>query len=342
MSQARPQYGAAPTNEGMGRPWESGVVPVGGGERATPVPSRGLHQTIDLIASFRLDASALETLLERDGHAIAVLRSMVDTIGRIEHLVQETLSHTVLAEAASRSPSELIAASLAHEINNPLAALMAHLDSMSSAITHLAVPEASRCAPLDELQGSLEESREAAEQIRRVVREMNGLPRADGEQRVPLSIHRLLDSAARMARHQIHRRARLVKDYGDAPLVSGNETRVGQVLLNLLVNAAQAIEEGRPDENEIRIVTRTGPSDQLVVEIHDTGSGIPPENLERILEPFFTTKPPGQGTGLGLPICRQIISSMGGRIGVESVLGAGSVVRIELPALRDDRAEFGP
>jgi two-component system, cell cycle sensor histidine kinase and response regulator CckA len=109
--------------------------------------------------------------------------------------------------------------------------------------------------------------------------------------------------------------ARLVKDIGPIPLVLGNEIRSSQVFVNLLVNAAQAI-TGKPQDNEIRVVARAQ-DDRVVVDVCDTGSGVPVEVADRIFEPFVTTKPPITGTGLGLSICQGILESMGGRISLE-------------------------
>jgi CheY-like chemotaxis protein len=133
-----------------------------------------------------------------------------------------------------------------------------------------------------------------------------------------------------MASNEIRHRARLVKDYGDVPPARGNESRLGQVFLNLIVNAAQAIPEGDSEHNEVRVTTaRRG--NQVVVEVRDTGAGIAPEVLSRIFDPFFTTKSPGVGTGLGLAICHRIVTDMCGTITAENDRGHGSVFRVTLP-----------
>jgi len=142
----------------------------------------------------------------------------------------------------------------------------------------------------------------------------------------------VLDSSTRMAWNEIRHRAKLVKDYGDVPMVNANESRLGQVLLNLVVNAAQAIAEGQADNNEIRVSTWTTEDGKIAVEVSDTGSGIAKENLDRIFDPFFTTKAVGVGTGLGLAICHRIITELGGHISVESEVGKGSRFRLLLPA----------
>jgi CheY-like chemotaxis protein len=120
-------------------------------------------------------------------------------------------------------------------------------------------------------------------------------------------------------------------------MVEANEGRLGQVFLNLLVNAAQAIPEGGVDQHEIRVVTRPHP-EGVMIEVRDTGSGIAPDVLKRLFEPFFTTKPMGVGTGLGLPICQDIVTSFNGRIEVESKVGKGSTFRVILRAAIADYA----
>jgi CheY-like chemotaxis protein len=123
-----------------------------------------------------------------------------------------------------------------------------------------------------------------------------------------------------------------VKDYGPAPAVEADEARLGQVFINLLVNAAQAIPEGHTDANEVRVKTFTSAAGKAVIEVRDTGCGIPAALRSRIFDPFFTTKPIGIGTGLGLSICHNIVSALGGEISVESREGAGTIFRVELPA----------
>jgi CheY-like chemotaxis protein/anti-sigma regulatory factor (Ser/Thr protein kinase) len=144
-----------------------------------------------------------------------------------------------------------------------------------------------------------------------------------------VDVERTLDVAAATAAHEIRVRARLVKEYGTVSPVWANEGRLAQVFVNLLVNAAQAIPEGAAIDNEIRIVTREDKG-LIVVEIHDTGTGIAPEDLPRIFEPFFTTKPRGVGTGLGLSISHNIVSSLGGTLTAERSPSRGTLLRVTL------------
>jgi CheY-like chemotaxis protein len=115
------------------------------------------------------------------------------------------------------------------------------------------------------------------------------------------------------------------------PAVDGNESRLGQVFLNLIVNAAQSMDEGKADSNELRVTTNVGSDGRVVVEVADTGAGMPPEVQKRLFTPFFTTKPVGVGTGLGLSICHRIVTTLGGVITVESSVGEGSAFRVVLP-----------
>jgi len=219
-----------------------------------------------------------------------------------------------------------LASGVAHEINNPLAYVIANL----GAAVEQAPPE---------LRAILDETREGAERIRKIVRDLKSFARPDEETLGPVELPRVLDLACNMAANEIRHRAQLVKDYGDAPLALGNESRLGQVFVNLLVNAAHAIPEGHADQNEIRIVTDATADGRVVIEVRDTGLGIPGDARPHIFEPFFTTKPVGVGTGLGLAICHGIVTSLGGEIELEDQRPRGTIVRVILPAPREPTIE---
>jgi CheY-like chemotaxis protein len=150
-------------------------------------------------------------------------------------------------------------------------------------------------------------------------------------------VQRVLESSLRMAWNEIRHRARLVKEYARTPLVEANEARLGQVFLNLIVNAAQAIPEGDAAHNVVRLATGVTPDGRVSISVSDTGAGIAPETLPRIFDAFFTTKEIGVGTGLGLAICHRIVRGLDGEIQVESELGKGATFRILLPASTQER-----
>jgi len=230
-----------------------------------------------------------------------------------------------------------LAAGVAHEINNPLAYVIANLELMTDELRGLdgAVPP----ARLEELIAMAEDASSGADSVRKIVRGLKLFSRVDEERRVILDVSGVMDVSINMATNEIRHRARLVKEYGHVPRIEADEGRLGQVFLNLLVNAAQAIPEGNVAANEIQVTTRTDGAGRAVIEIRDTGAGIPPEELGRIFDPFFTTKPIGVGTGLGLSICHGLIGEIGGELHVESTVGTGTMFRITLPAAT---AEIAP
>ena len=222
-----------------------------------------------------------------------------------------------------------LVASVAHEINNPLAYIKGNIEYV---VTELG----RRCSPMDgELIEALGDTCVGVDRIAVIVRDLRALSRVDEEARTRVDIAGVLESALQVANNQIRVRARVKRDFGRLPHVMANEGRLVQVFLNLLVNAAHAIPEGRTAQNQIAVSARATPAGTVRVEVRDSGSGIPSECLEQIFDPFYTTKPLGVGTGLGLSICKGIVEKLGGRISVESALGRGSCFAVELPAASD-------
>ncbi len=227
-----------------------------------------------------------------------------------------------------------LAASIGHEINNPLAYIITNLEFVAEQLAPAADPE---------VRTSLADARDGAERIRQIVRELQVVSRNDETQHT-VDLNTIVERSIRMAGTQVRQAARLVQDLRVVPPVSANETRLGQVFLNLLVNAAQAIGEGRVEQNEIRVSSYTDVAGRAIVEVSDSGPGIGPEARARLFQPFFTTKKSAAGTGLGLSICQTIIGSLGGEITVASELGKGAVFRVCLPgqAARRERKASMP
>jgi len=224
-----------------------------------------------------------------------------------------------------------LAAGVGHEINNPLAYV---ISNVKFAVEELANARQTSLSPeqVDEIRQALLEAEQGAERVRRIVQDLKLFACAENANAERVPVERPLASAINMAMHEIRRRATLVKQLAPGVFVRADEARLGQVFLNLLVNAAQAVPEGASERNRITITTRNDASGHAVIEVSDTGQGIAPEHIGQIFNPFFTTKPLGEGTGLGLSISHQIVTQLGGTISVESRLGKGTTFCVKLPA----------
>jgi signal transduction histidine kinase/CheY-like chemotaxis protein len=273
-------------------------------------------------------------LVRRDGSRVAVEVEalLVDFDGEptvlllVRDLTERRDMLARMAVADRMRSVGMLAAGVAHEINNPLTYVLGNL---SLVVDELRRP-ARRLSP-ERIAQLLADAHDGALRVRDVVRDLRVLSRADGELVGAVELREVLESCLKMASNEVRFRARIVSRLDPTPPVRGTASRLGQVFLNLLINAAHSIAEGHPDDNAITVTTRPLDPQTVVVEITDTGCGIPPSLIGRIFDPFFTTKPPGVGTGLGLAICHGIIKTLGGNIDVQSEPGRGSTVRVTLP-----------
>jgi len=244
------------------------------------------------------------------------------------------------AETERMASLGTLAVGVAHEINNPLAYVLGSLEiglrELGDLRTLLRGGAGEELALLSGALSALDNARDGAERVRHIVRDLMDFSRAGMSGGEAVDIELVLDQAIRVAWNEIRHRARLVKRYTGISRVSGDAARLGQVFLNLIVNAAQAI-EGEPSANEITISTRNLDGSALI-EVSDTGPGIEPQHLSRIFDPFYTTKPAGAGVGLGLAICHGIVTALGGEISVSSEAKRGTTFRVVLPFAPEDSA----
>ena len=227
-----------------------------------------------------------------------------------------------LAQADRLASLGTFAASLAHEIKNPLTQALGNLRALRGRLG--GVP----AADIELLNSAIE----GADHIAKIVADLGRLsgPVALAA-REAVEVETAIRAAVRLTRLEVETRARLVETYGPAPVVLANASHLVQLFVNLLINAGQAIPEGRPEDHTIGVVVSTTPRGRALIAVSDTGRGIAPELRGRIFDPFFTTKPPGSGTGLGLSICHAIVTELGGSIAVESEVGRGTTFRVALP-----------
>jgi PAS domain S-box-containing protein len=222
-----------------------------------------------------------------------------------------------------------LAAGVGHEINNPLAYVLLNLQALEQELAQLGPPER-----VEQAREMVRNALTGVDRVRTIARDLRAFSRSDPDTRRPVDVRRVVESSVNMARHEIRLSASLITNFDAVPPVLANEARLGQVLLNLLVNAAQALSERISESNEIRVYVGPAEADRVLVEVADNGPGIAPAILGRIFEPYFTTKPVGVGTGLGLSIGRNIVTSLGGTLTASNRSEGGAVFRIFLPALK--------
>ncbi len=249
-----------------------------------------------------------------------------------EALAEKERTQKQLIQSESLAAIGQLVAGTAHELNNPLASASSLIQTSMESIRQWDVAKTDRSDVEDDLLFSLKELRRAGA----IVKSLLGLSRQTQTYVEPVRINAALDDALRVLYNQYkHLMVAVDKEYDDSlPDVQGNFANLGQVFINVIKNAIQALQEGKG-----RIIIRTRyqkDSDCVIVEIEDTGSGIPGPHLKDIFKPFYTTKEVGQGTGLGLYISHEIVKRHGGAINVSSETDRGTVVTIELPCQRGE------
>ncbi|MGZ8907331.1 MAG: ATP-binding protein [Methylobacter sp.] len=264
--------------------------------------------------------------------------------------------HLQLLQSEKLAAIGQLAAGIAHEINTPIGFVNSNLNSLNTYLDDIftvldaydALAAASPIAP-DALQKLLElkrqkdldylradipqliaESREGLSRVSDIIQNLKDFSHAESKDWELADLHKCIDSTLNIIGNELKCHCTLHKEYGDISDIVCLPSQLNQVFMNLLINAAQAI------ETQGDIIIRTGSNDREVwVEIKDNGKGIAPEHLPRLFEPFFTTQPVGKGTGLGLSISQNIVRKHGGRIEVNSNIGQGSTFRIWLPIHRE-------
>lgn len=240
-----------------------------------------------------------------------------------------------------------LAAGVAHEINNPVGYVYSNLQSLQSYLADLfrltdAVDTAQSVEDLRQIRKSIDydylradledllrESREGIERVKVIIAAMKDFSHIEEEEFRPADIHRGMDTTLNVVNNELKYKAEVVRDYGDLPEVECILSQINQVVMNLLVNAAHAMEAA----GTITLRTRQD-GDCVIIQVADTGKGIEQAHLNRIFEPFFTTKPVGKGTGLGLSLSFNIVEKHHGQISVESTSGQGTTFTIRLPIVQ--------
>ena len=288
--------------------------------------------TLERAADSRLITDSASPILEKEQllGAVMVFRDVT---------AQRTMEKQL--ELADRLASlGTLAAGVAHEINNPLAVVGLNSELVMDGLERLRSALRSDASPSDSLNSVIEQAIEsqrdihaATSRIARIVGDLRRFSRPTQDAPGLIDVSRSIEWAIRSTATEFRERAELVSStLPDLPPVRADETKLGQVLVNLLLNAAQTITPGKPTGNEVSITADLSEDGRVCIQVRDTGAGMSQAILKRIFEPFFTTKPSSIGTGLGLSVCHGIVTSFGGELQVESEIGRGSVFRILLPA----------
>jgi two-component system NtrC family sensor kinase len=324
-------------------------------------PARHAEQIIGRVFSFS-DATERKAIEQQLLHQNARLEEQVlqRTAALSQQLAALTESNRKLEEAQfqllqSEKLASIgqLAAGVAHEINNPIGFINSNLGTLGGYVESLLAIDAAytdaqhalepgvqqafeavnalkagsdHAFMVDDLRQLIKESREGLERVKTIVRDLKDFARVGSAEWAWTDIHQGLESTLNIVWNELKYKATVEREYGTLPQVRCIPSQLNQVFMNLLVNAAHAIE----GQGVIRV--RTGCNDQQVwVEVIDSGVGIPPENINRIFDPFFTTKALGKGTGLGLSLAWGIVQRHRGTIEVESQPGKGSTFRVVLP-----------
>ncbi|MGB9341720.1 MAG: response regulator [Polyangiales bacterium] len=299
-----------------------------GGDHVLILVITGRNRAEDLHAV--LDAGASDYLSKPIDPEILGTRLLIAERAIAEgdrHAAERHEMESRLAFADRMASVGTLTAGVAHELNNPLMYVLSNLR-----LTREEIDAHADSGSLELARQQLDEAIHGAIRMQNIVRDLKTFSRVDDEQRGNVDVQSVLESSINICWNEIRHRATLDRDFGATPAVDVNESRLGQVFLNLLINAAQAMPERAVTENRITVLSHTDEEGWALVEVSDNGTGIEPDRMSHVFEPFFTTKGISEGTGLGLSICRNIIREAGGMIEARSEPGHGSTFVVRLPA----------
>ena len=302
----------------------------------------------------RVELSEAELMNLSTGTVHVVADSAAPVLDKSVHLGAVMVFRDITEQRRLRQQLELaerlaslgtMAAGVAHEINNPLTVVTGNVDYIAHELWDLQAEDKSTSAPsphhqeqFRRIDAALVDIRSAAHRIASIVSELKAFSRPELLPTSHADVSRCIDWALRTTAREFKHRAKVVTEASPLPPVAIDETRLGQVLINLLMNAAQAIPPGNANANVVTVTAAATANAQILIEVRDTGSGIPRQDLAHIFDPFFTTKAVGVGTGLGLSICHGIVKAAGGHIEALSEEGRGTTMRVTLPVANTSKS----
>ena len=225
-----------------------------------------------------------------------------------------------------------LAASVAHEINNPLTYVLSYLDELQNCLRGFDE------STIERAKSALDPIKKGVERIATITRDLRTFSRPDDVRLEPIDLPTVVESVLKLLRKEIEARAELVLSLEETRPVLGNEARLVQVVMNLVMNAIQALPQGAPREHQISVTVRDE-NEWAIIEVTDSGPGVAHADRDRIFDPFVTTKPVGVGTGLGLFVCRNVVQGLGGEVTVGDRAGGGAAFRVVLPVSDEIRTK---
>jgi signal transduction histidine kinase/ActR/RegA family two-component response regulator len=300
--------------------------------------AEAVHVTLESGGVAKVSAEAISVVGSHQVEVRVVRTSPNECLALVRDVTQEKQVETRLRVAERLASLGTLASGVAHEINNPLSYVIANVDYVVDALERLPKGQLEPVGG-DELVQALREIREGGRRIGSIVSSLKSQGRDDDTLATPADVNEGVEAALRILDNQLRYKTRVEIALGRIPLAVVHPQRLVQVVVNLLANAIDAFPERSSDQNLVRIVTRLDDAtDSVVIEVEDNGTGIPDSVQGRIFDPFFTTKAPGVGTGLGLYLCHQFVTAVGGSIDVETREGHGATFRVHLPAVEGSYA----
>jgi PAS domain S-box-containing protein len=288
---------------------------------------RSMHEwSIELSDATLHYQTAYSALKSESGQIIGV-------VGTERDITSQKLTDARLLAADRMASVGILASGIIHELKNPLAALAANVELALGEVTAISENGAeSGQRGVERMRAELRDAHECSGRIRDVVNDLDVLSQTDNVEAVPVNMQAVIEESLRLTANQTRHSATIVKRYAQVPCVLGNEGRLGQLIRNLIINAAQAIAPGDADHNQISINLASEASGRVVIEVSDTGVGVDANVARRLFTPYFAANAVGRGISLELAISHRIVSALGGRITARSTPTDGSTFRVELPS----------
>ncbi len=292
-----------------------------------PCPETLLNQTAPHILLNLTDEPTLPTWANRYGKSNMEIPGQHTTALLKKSIQDKSVLEENMAQIEKLTNIGTLASGILHDINNPMYVILGFAENLLEEMDPVAV------------QDQASEVLQAAKRIITICKDLNLYAhQSTPKECVPVNLTQQLEEAMKVAKFASGlENMQIVRDYAADPIILARPEAIVQIFVNLIMNALQAMN----GQGTLTLGARS--TDQVVsISIGDTGPGIPPEKMDKIFEPFYTTKPPGQGTGLGLHSVRALVQEYGGQVLIQSTIGQGTTFHLEFPCFTPSTSEIQP